>query len=542
MDEILEQATAILREIWRYRWIALAVAWGVCLVAWPVVLTLPNRFEAQARVFVDPSTALKPVIQGIAIEQDVNAELNFVRQSLMSRPNLQKIVAETGLSPPGQTPEQKEKGIDALSQRIEIIAVGPTPAPGEAPAPSKVYTIKYQDTNRDRSLKVVKILLDSFMEGTIGGKRNDSLAAQKFVEGQIKDYEARLADAEQRLAEFKKTNVGMVPGATDQQSDYFTRLQNEIDAEKKAQTTLGIAQTRRAALEQQLRGEAPIAAAGGSVQSAGSGGVPGQGGDTLSRIQETQAKLDDLLLRFTDKHPDVIALRQTLEDLKARRAKELEALKNGDANAAATTGASSNPVYQSIQLALNQADVEIAGLRGEINDHRQKVADLRRMVDTMPQVEAEYARLNRDYNVNKAQYSALVERLQKARLGGDAEATGSVRFEILDPPAADLHPVAPQRTLLLLAVLGAALVAGAAIAYLLTRVRPVFHSAKQLGEITGIAVLGVVSANRDGVREALLRRQYLKYSVACSALIVALVLVVLVGRAFSPLSLSALHI
>jgi polysaccharide chain length determinant protein (PEP-CTERM system associated) len=542
MQEILDKITAILREIWRYRWIALAVAWGICLVAWPVVLTLPNKFEAQSRVFVDPSTALKPVIQGIAIEQDVNAELNLVRQSLMSRQNLRKIVDETGLATAQMTPEAKDRVVDALGQRIDIVSVAPAPSPGEAPAPSKTYTIKYQDTDRARSMRVVQILLDSFMEGTVGGKRSDSLTAQKFVEGQIKDYEARLGEAEQRLAEFKKHNVGMVPsGTTDQQSDYFTRLQNEIDAEKKTQTALGIAVTQRAALSQQLKGEAPIAAS--TLQPAGGGaGGMAQGGDSLSRIRETQARLDDLLLRFTDKHPDVIALRQTLDELKARRAKELEALNQGDAGAAAATGASANPVYQSIQLALNKADVEIAGLRGELNDHHQKVADLRRMVDTMPQVEAEYARLNRDYDVNKAQYNALVDRLEKARLGGDAEATGSVRFEILDPPAADIHPVAPKRTLLLLGVLAAALAGGGAVAYLLTTIRPVFHTAQQLSEITGLAVLGVVSASRDPVKDATLRRQYFRYSMACTALIVALVVVVLVGRAFSPLSLSTLQL
>jgi len=185
--------------------------------------------------------------------------------------------------------------------------------------------------------------------------------------------------------------------------------------------------------------------------------------------------------------------------------------------------------------------VEIAGLRGELGDHHQKVAELRRMVDTMPQVEAEYARLNRDYDVNKAQYNALVDRLEKARLGGDAEATGSVRFEILDPPAADIHPVAPKRTLLLLGVLAAALAGGGAVAYLLTTIRPVFHTAQQLSEITGLAVLGVVSASRDPVKDATLRRQYFRYSMACTALIIALVVVVLVGTAFSPLSLSTLH-
>jgi polysaccharide chain length determinant protein (PEP-CTERM system associated) len=264
-----------------------------------------------------------------------------------------------------------------------------------------------------------------------------------------------------------------------------------------------------------------------------------RGGDTLSRIQETQAKLDDMLLRFTDKHPDVIALQATLEELKQRRENELAALRRGDAGAAVATGASSNPVYQSIQLQLNQTDVEIAGLRGELADHQSKVVELHKTVDTMPQVEAEFAKLNRDYNVEKAQYNALVDRLQKAKIGGEAEATGSVRFEIIDPPTADFKPVSPKRSPLLVIVLLLGLGAGAAVAYLITLLKPVFHSARQLAELTGVAVLGVVSASRKMVST---RSLYWRYSLACGTLVVALVVVVLVGRAYAPLSLtSAFH-
>jgi hypothetical protein len=192
-------------------------------------------------------------------------------------------------------------------------------------------------------------------------------------------------------------------------------------------------------------------------------------------------------------------------------------------------------VYQSIQLALNNADVEIAGLRGELSDHQQKVTELRRMVDTMPQVEAEFARLNRDYNVNKAQYTALVERLEKAKLGEEAEAKGSVRFEIIDPPTASFHPVSPKRTLLLLGTVVVALVIGGGVAYLLTTIWPVFHTARQLGEITGAAILGVVTVTRDAGKTVAHRREYLVYSAVCGALFVALVAVVIVGRTMAPL-------
>jgi polysaccharide chain length determinant protein (PEP-CTERM system associated) len=536
MESVIQQGLAILRDVFRYRWIAFAIAWGICLVAWPIVLTLPNKYEARAQVFVDPRTALKPVIQGLAIEQDINTELNLVRQSLLSRPNLQKIVAQAGLASQPLWPAAEARLLNDLSQRIDIESVN-QPNAGEIGAPSKLYTISYDDNDRDRSLKVVQILLDSFMQGTIGGKRKDSQAAQIFLEEQIRDYEVKLGDAEQKLADFKKHNLGMVPG--DQAGDYFTRLQNEIDAARKAQTALGIAMNRRTELAQQLRGEAPVAASTLSVPAAN--GTTQRGGDTLSRIQETQAKLDELLLRFTEKHPDVVALRQTLSDLKAHRAAELEALKRGDPGAAVSTGASANPVYQSIQLQLNQADVEIAGLRGELADHNAKVADLRRLVDTQPQVEAEFAKLNRDYTVNKAQYTALVERLEKARLGGEAEETGAVRFDIIDPPTADPNPVSPKRTMLLVGVLLAAVAAGLGVSYLITLIKPVFHSGKQLTDSTGIPVLGVISRTRVAGDYSSPRRRYLTYGFACSSLFAALVVVVFVGRNFAPLVLGLAH-
>jgi polysaccharide chain length determinant protein (PEP-CTERM system associated) len=536
MEQILEQVFGILRGVWRYRWIAMIVAWVICLLAWPVILVLPNKYEAGARVFVDPSTALRPVIQGIAIEQDVNAELNLVRQSLLSGPQLQKIVEQTGLDAGAVNPAQRARAVDELRSRLEIAAQinQGSPAEGGQALPSRVYQISYQDQDQDRALKVVKILLDNFMEGTLSGKRRGSMAAQRFVEDQIRDYETRLNEAEQRLADFKKKNVGMVPG--DQTNDYFTRLQNEMDAVKKADTQLGIAMTRRNALTQQLRGEAPIAASGGVAATTGPSGTLQAGGDTLSRIKETQAKLDELLLRFTDRHPDVIALRETLEQLKQRRATELDALRRGDPNAAATTGASSNPVYQSIQLALNQADVEIAGLRGELNDHQSKVADLRRMVDTMPQVEAEFARLNRDYTVTKTQYTALVERLEKARLGEEAEATGSVRFEVIDPPSVGFKPVSPRRALLLAATLAGGIAVGLGVAYLLSLLNPVFHSARQLSERTGVLVLGMVSAFRAPGDALKLRRDVIGYSAAFVLLVCAAGGVVLFAKVHGPLT------
>jgi len=271
---------------------------------------------------------------------------------------------------------------------------------------------------------------------------------------------------------------------------YFTQLQTEIDAAKKAENDLKIVTSKRAELSRQLRGEAVIGAT--TAPSTGAAGLSA-GSDTVARINEAQAKLDELLLRFTDKHPDVIATRETLEQLKARRAAEIESLKRGDASTVASSGVGASPIFQSIQLALNQADVDIASLNGELAQHRSKAAELRQRLDTAPQVEAEFAQLNRDYDVNKTQYTMLLANYEKARLGEQADNAGSVRFEIVQPPDAGFAPVFPRRTLFLAGVLLIGCALGAGVAYGLHLLRPVVGSARSLSKLTGLPVLGVVS-------------------------------------------------
>jgi polysaccharide chain length determinant protein (PEP-CTERM system associated) len=510
MQALIDQVLDLLRGGWRFRWQAMLAAWGVCLAGWLVVLSMPDMYESNARVFVDTRTPLTPVIQGIAIGQDVDAQLNFVQQSLLSGPQLLTVAREAGMEMPGMTTEARASMVNSLRERVTLTAKGPERGvPG-----GTIYTINFQDGNRDRALKVVDTLLNTFVEDTLGGKKQGTAQAQKFLEQQIQDYERRLGEAEQRLSDFKRRNVGLMPGAG---TDYFSSLQAAIDTEKRAQGTLAVALTRRAEIERQLRGEAPFAAGGANA----SGGEGSQ--DTGARIKETEARLDELLLRFTERHPDVVATQETLNELKRRRAAEIEALRRGDRSAAGS-GASANPVYQNIQLALNKVDVEIAALRREIADHQEKIAGLRRMIDTAPEVEAEFARLNRDYDITKSQYGTLVERLEKARIGEDAEATGSVRFEIIDPPNADFQPVAPNRLALVALVLLVGIGAAGGLIYLMQQLKPVFNNSRVLSDLTGLPVLGVVSMTWLDRHKSELRRSYVLYAGAGAALVVVFAL------------------
>ncbi|HVW69860.1 MAG TPA: XrtA system polysaccharide chain length determinant [Steroidobacteraceae bacterium] len=505
LENILDQ----LRGAWRFRWVALGIAWVICVLAWIGIFLIPDTYQASARVFVDTRTTLSEVTRGLSVESNVDTQIQRVREAVLGAPQLERVAQEVGLLNKARTAQERELTLQKFHDQLSLTG-------GMTNQTAGVFVISYKNTDRVAALEVVKRLLNSFVEGTLGGKREGSEQAQKFLVDQISDYEARLGASEERLAKFKKENVGLMPGA---QGDYFARLQKETDALQQSQTNLNVAVQRRDELQRQLHGEQPLLPA--PLDATKTAAAPAAlGGDTATRIRETQERLDELLLRFTDKHPDVIALRATLVELKKRQQEEVDAARKGDAVAAASTGLSANPVYQSIQLQSNQTDVEIAALRADVADHQKRIADLKTLVNTAPEVEAELARLNRDYDVTRAQYHSLLERLQRARLSEDADSTGNVRFEVIDPPSTGAGPIGPKRGVLIVVALVLSMGAGMAVAFLLHLLRPVFISARQLHNVTGLPVLGVVSATWLESYRAATKRRTFGYAV-CAAMLVA---------------------
>ncbi len=111
MISIQEQLKTVIDELrgtWRFRRYALGVAWAVCLVGWAVVFTMPDMYQSSARVFVDTRAALGSVLQGLTIQQDVNAQLGLVRRTLLSRPQLEKRSPARAISICARTPRNSD--------------------------------------------------------------------------------------------------------------------------------------------------------------------------------------------------------------------------------------------------------------------------------------------------------------------------------------------------------------------------------------------------------------------------------------------------
>jgi polysaccharide chain length determinant protein (PEP-CTERM system associated) len=442
----------------------------------------------------------------------VNSRVFVVRQAMLGRPQLARVARETDLDLRARSAEETENLLFDLREKIGVTT-------GRLAQARNLYTITYSDRDRAMSIAVVQELLDTFVEDVLELKEQGAEDVTDYLDEQLTHYSGLLSQAEADLATFKKEHVGLLPG---ENGGVFERLQAEMDATKALQIDLKIEEDRRDELRRQLSSGNPYLPEG----SADPTGVPVPGSSTETTISELESRRAGLLLTYTERHPDIITIDEQLVQLYAKREE------NRAAMAAAGDGIegvsnSTNPVYQSVQIALNEAGVTIAGLRSQIFQREAAVRQLNDQVNTIPEVEAEYAKLTRDYGQYRSLYSELLLRKERERMGTVGDDQNVVSFNIIDPPAASIEPVAPQRQLLLVVVLLVGLGAGAVLAFMVHKSHPVFHDAKTLREVAGRPVLGVVSMTWLERHKLARTVDFSSYAVAGASLLALFVITVL---------------
>lgn len=475
MQELLDQVYGYVRGVWRRRWPMILVAWLVCLVGWPFVLNMPDQYEASAKVHVDTRSMLGPLLRGLAAQTNLGQEVALVTRTLLSRPNLEKVARMTDLDLRAKTPAAMESLIDSLQGRISLRGTGR----------ANIYTISFKDEDPQLAKKVVQSLMTIFVESSLGSTRKDTDTAQRFLDEQIAEYEARLIEAENRLKEFKRNNFAIMTG---EGQSYYGRLQTATTQLKEAELQLEEAVNRRNELEMQLEDAEMDLEDGLLTQSRMSVSSP-----LDARIQNLQVKLDELLLKYTDKHPDVVAIQTTIDELEAQRLQELEQMSGAESG---VSGAASgeNPIIQQLKIALGEAEAVVASLKVRVGEYKKRVDFLEERVDTIPEVEAQLKNLNRDYGIIKSSYESLLQRREQARMAEKADATGEgVKFRVIEPPRVPMEPAGPNRTLFMGIVLLAGLGAGVGTAFLLSQLKTTFDNRVTLRNVTEFPVLGAIS-------------------------------------------------
>jgi polysaccharide chain length determinant protein (PEP-CTERM system associated) len=510
MDQVLQQILGYAKAAWHRRWWGVAVAWLVCIVGWTWVMMMPDRYEASARVYVDSQSLLRPLLSGLAVQPNVEQQIKMMTRQLVSRPTLEKVARMTDLDVKAKTPEETEAMLNGLASRISIADAGR----------ENLYTIAFQDPNADLAKKVVQSLLTIFVEGSLGKTRQDISSSQRFIEEQLQQYKQKLDEAESALTEFKRKNIGMMPG---EGGGYYSKLAETSALLRQAQLDQQEAVNRRNQLKRQLEDEEPELTAAAAAASSNP--------EIDARIQALQTQLDQLRLQYTDLHPDIQANLRLIKKLEDQKKADLSGRKSDPAGARIQ-----NPVYQQLTIAIAEADATVSSLQARVGEYQRRYNELRNASNMIPQVEQEYTQLMRDYDVYRENYDKLLSRRESVSMSGEVESkTDTVDFRVIAPPFVPSEPAWPNRPLFLSLVTLGGIGAGIAVAFLLSQLRRTVTDRRALRELTGLPLLGAVSKVETDETRRRTRKGRLAYLATFGSLLAAyggmMVLQMVVSRA-----------
>ena len=380
-----------------------------------------------------------------------------------------------------RTAQESDQLVQNLMDDIEIEATGR----------DNLFTISYANEDRRIAKGVVQSLLTIFVEGSLRDSKQNTVSAIRFIDEQIKEYEQKLLNAETALKTFKQKNMGIMPR---QNRDFATQLGEVSDNLNQARLELKEAEQARDALKSQIAGNEPdIIVDEAPVTMAATPEID-------ERIQSLNKHLDSLRLQYTEQHPDIVGAKRLIKQLEERKKEETKLIEERQREEAkqiqqsGDPGKNYSPMLQQLNVALAEAEARVASMRARVEEFNARFNQIRSMGNAVPEVEAALAQLNRDYEVNKANYEKLLERREAAKMSGDMRATTELMtFRIIDPPTDPQTPTGPNRGLLYSLVLVLALASGVGVAFMMSQINPTFHSQSSLRETTGRPILGTVA-------------------------------------------------
>jgi succinoglycan biosynthesis transport protein ExoP len=502
MNGIYQEVRIALHMVWSHRWLALAIAWGVCLLGWLVVALIPNSYQSQARIFVQMQSLL-PDKMGISTAER-QRDIDRVQSTLTSTVVLEKVVRGTDLGLQAQTDAdvtamiaRLRDGIEIKQQQDNLFQIAATTSGGGL-----------SDAQNAKLAKaVVQKLIDVFVEGNLSGDRDETTQTMRFLDEELARRQKQLQEVEQRRVAFEQRYMGMLPGS----GSVAQRMDAARSELNNVESNLIAAQSSLSAMSSQI--------AVTPASMAGPASIGGAGPNTM-RVAALEAQLNDAQGRgWTDQHPDVIAARTQLERLRPLAARER----------VSTVGSVSNPAYVALRSMLAEKQASVAALSARRAQIQSDLAQLSSRQSDEPGVAAEQAAINRDYDVLKTQYDKLLGDREDVRLRSDVSAkTDTIKFSVLDPPSEPRLPVAPERPLLLAMVLVVGLAAGIGTAFAKSQLATTYATADRLARASGLRVVGSVSEIVTAPQRVVRRKRMVWFAGASGALAGCFLLLLLV--------------
>ena len=467
IDDLL---TSMLREGRRYQHVLVAIFAVIALIALLFGLfVLPRKYVATTSVLAQESGIIQPLLQNRAETTRAVDRAGLARQVVFGHKVMTEILRIGGWMDDRPSAAEQERRIERVRERTVI-----------SNARENLVLITYSDSEPERAYKIASAMANLLIEESLASKERESREAFEFIDKQVTDYHRKLTEAEANLQAYRSDNADAQPGSATDVNTRITALRTQVE-----QTRMNLMElhSREQALVSQLSGESAVTA----VQTR----------ETLYRTQllELQSQLDTLLLRYTEKHPDVVRIRHQMEDLQtAMRNEQARKTQPGAADSAEVR---MNPMFQELRSQLGQTRRDIAEIQSRMSASESlldgELARSRRIAAS----ESSLAELTRDYEVNRDIYQDMLRRRENARVSMelDRERRG-LTMRIQDPAQVPSRPSGLRFLHFALGGMLLAIVLPIGLLFLLVKFDPRVRSPRQIERQGGYPLLTVVPAYR----------------------------------------------
>src|SRR5450432_2500074 len=469
-------AKRVLRRHW---WIVAMCAVLLGSIGLVAAKVLPKRYTSTTMVLVEqpsvPTEYVKPVVT-----EDLNHRLATMQEQILSRTRLEPIIEKFNLY-------AEDKGrvhIDDLVERLRgAISMKPVEAmQGTGPHQLPGFYISATFDNPLLAQQICTEITSMFLEQNARQTEQQATRTTNFLGEQLKDAKEKLDEQDAKLAQFKRQYLGSLPEESQTNLGMLMGMNSQLEANTQA---LSRAQQDKAFNESLLS-----SAEAANAKTSTNGVSPETTDQQLTMLEE---QLTNLQGRYTEEHPDVVKVKNQIEQLKKQQAATPKT--TAPSSAATAVSTADSPQVQQLRAKLRQSELNINDLSRRQSQIQDQIRQLQGRVQASPVVEQQYKELTRDHQTAQDFYNELLKKVQSAGMAGDLESQQqSEHFKVFDPPNLPDKPSFPKKTYFAGGGLGGGLVLGLGILYLLAASDKSLYNERDVENGLKLPVLTMVPA------------------------------------------------
>jgi protein tyrosine kinase modulator len=489
MEEELQESnelpdfTEIKGIVRRRRWQFLVLFFCGWALVWGASWLIPSTYRSGTLILVEqPSVPEKYVVSNI--DTGIQQQLDSITQQILSRTRLLRIINSLGLYAQDRKHKSPDDLVEQMRKDIEIEL-----SHGDDRKLS-AFNIYYVNSDPKMAQLATAELANLFIAENLEQRQKRSENTTNFLEDQLDQARANLAQQEAKVRVFKDQHLGELPTQTQSNLQILIGLQNQVQANE---DSLNRAKQQNTYLESLIN----------QYRAIDSGSKPAEGGvvDLAAidkELDQLKAQLADLTSHYTDKHPDVRKTREQIARTEQMRERIVADMNNrSNAPSPAPTAAKpldpkSGPTLEfESQLKANR--LEIANREAEIKDEQSKINQYQARLNMAPVMEQQFADITRDYDQSKTDYESLLAKKNQSAMSTDLEKTQQgEHFRMLDPPNLPVRPYKPNRLLLCGAGLAVGLVLGGGFAFGQEKLSGKIYSEREIKRLVPFDVIAEI--------------------------------------------------